>query len=154
VIAPPDAPKKGIKGKGVGTAKAKAASTAVAKPKAKPKAKKGKGKGKKMPAADPAAPPAEDAEDAEDGDKIEGTPIRIICCAAHKLDAYAVQIITKGNDKAQLVEFKGGGQKDQRLAELKGLIIPLIPRCEKVKEIPKDILVNVRTVLRAARSQW
>ena len=81
--------------------------------------------------------------------------IKIQLVGAHKPDWFAVHLVTKSNDKAQVLEFKGDGKVKEKFETAKELLKPLIPDgVDKVKEIPKDILVNMRSALRSTRATW
>ena len=86
------------------------------------------------------------------------TSMKLICVGAHKQDHFAIQLITKGNDKAQLCLFQGEEDKEARFEKLKAVIQPAVDKLSKgvmnVKSIPKDILIDMRKLCQQERETW
>ena len=144
-VSPPAAPGKKAKSKAKVKAKGKAKSKAKAKAK-KQKAEAASGENVAPAVLQDIVPPPVDADTGS---------IKIQLVGAHKPDWFVVQLMTKSTDKAQVLEFKGDGKVKERYEKAKEILKPLIPDgLDKVKEIPKDILVNMRSALRDTRATW
>jgi hypothetical protein len=106
--------------------------------------------------APPVEAPAPPVAAADEPLVAEHASIKINLTVSHNPDKYAIQLGTRGchRDKAQLIEFAGGGtlaEKERRFQVFQFKVARLLPLVEKVSDIPRETLIDIRTTCKSIR---